>query len=50
MENIPTPLARSVQISLALTVETPAAHSGIHKKIIGSGGTYNNLGIITLII
>lgn len=49
MENIPTPLARSVQISLALTVETPAAHSGIHKKIIGSG-TYNNLGIITLII
>ena len=49
MENIPTSLARSVLIPLALAVETPAAHSGIHKKIIGSG-TYNNLGIITLII
>ena len=32
MENTPTPLTRSVLIPLALTVEAPAADSGIHKK------------------
>ena len=48
MENVLTPLATSVLIPLALTVEASAADSGIHKKILGSG--IYSWGTRTLII
>ena len=44
MKSVITPLAESVLISLGLTAAASAADTGIHKKILGSGGN------ITLII
>ena len=39
IENVITPLAKSVLIPLALTVEASAGDAGIHQKILGSGNT-----------
>ena len=39
IENVITPLAKSVLISLRLTAAASAADAGIHKKILGSGNT-----------
>ena len=38
IKNILTPLAKSVLIPLGLTATASAADTGIHKKILGSGG------------
>ena len=45
MKSVTTPLAKSVLIPLGLTAVAPAADSGIHKKISGSG---NNTTLIIL--
>ena len=39
IENVITPLAKSVLIPLGLTVEASAGDAGIHQKILGSGNT-----------
>ena len=39
IENVITPLAKSVLISLGLTAAASAADAEIHKKILGSGNT-----------
>ena len=38
IKNVVTPLAKSVLIPLGLTAAASAADTGIHKKILGSGG------------
>ena len=43
MKNIPTLLAKSVMVTLGLTVAASTADAGIHKRVLGSG-------TITLII
>ena len=43
IKSVIKPLAKSVLISLGLTVAASAADSGIHKKILGSG---NNTSLI----
>ena len=39
IENVNTPLAKSVLIPLGLTAAASAADAGIHKNILGSGNT-----------
>ena len=44
IKNVIKPLAKSVLISLGLTAAASAAHTGIHKKVLGSG--HNNTTLI----
>ena len=39
IENVITPLAKSILILLGLTAAASVADAGIHKKILGSGNT-----------
>ena len=44
IKNVIKPLAKSILISLGLTAAASAAHTGIHKKVLGSG--HNNTTLI----